>query len=238
MKRINNFVLWMFFIIYEEIIFSISVFNSIKSSGYIILLSAMFAVILNLLTSIKRKISIVLSYIFTIIIIGLIIAIGVLVYMKLNNKDEKIEEITPLEEMTEEQERETMISLYFINQETSTLAPEARKIDVKELIKDPYKMLIDLLIEGPKNEKLVKGIPEGTRVNNAVLKNGTVELDLSKEFIDNQKGETRQIELCIYSIVNTLTELNEVNFVKILIDGEENKKIGDIDLNQEFARQD
>ena len=74
MKRINNFVLWMFFIIYEEIIFSISVFNSIKSSGYIILLSAMFAVILNLLTSIKRKISILLSYIFMIIIIGIFIA--------------------------------------------------------------------------------------------------------------------------------------------------------------------
>lgn len=74
MKRINNFVLWMFFIIYEEIIFSISVFNSIKSSGYIILLSAMFAVILYLLTSIKRKISILLSYIFMIIIIGIFIA--------------------------------------------------------------------------------------------------------------------------------------------------------------------
>ena len=172
------------------------------------------------------------------ILVILIIVIGVLVYMKLNNKEEGEIEITPLEEITVEQERETMISLYFINQETSTLAPEARKIDVKELIKDPYKMLIELLIEGPKNEKLVKGIPDGTKVNNAVLKNGIVELDLSKEFIENQKGETKQIELCIYSIVNTLTELNEVNFVKILIDGEENKKIGDIELNQEFARQD
>lgn len=74
MKRINNFVLWFFFIIFEEIVFSISVFNSIKSSGYIILLSAMFAVILYLLTSIKRKISILLSYIFMIIIIGIFIA--------------------------------------------------------------------------------------------------------------------------------------------------------------------
>lgn len=175
---------------------------------------------------------------FKILFVGLIIVIGVLVYMKLNNKEEKIAEITPLEEMTEEQERETMISLYFINQETSTLAPEARKIDVKELIKDPYKMLVQLLIEGPKNEKLTKIIPEGTKINNAVLKNGTVELDLSKEFIDNQNNETKQVELCIYSIVNTLTELNEVNFVKILIEGEANKKIGDIDLSQEFARQD
>lgn len=180
----------------------------------------------------KRKI------LFTIILVILIIVIGVLVYMKLKNKDEEIAEITPLEEMTEEQERETMISLYFINPEISTLVPEARKIDAKELIKDPYKMLVQFLIDGPKNEKLTKAIPDGTKINNAVLKNGIVELDLSKEFIENQNGETKQIELCIYSIVNTLTELNEVNFVKILIDGEGGKKIGDIDLNQEFARQD
>lgn len=74
MKRINNFVLWFFFIIFEEIVFSISVFNSIKSSGYIILLSAMFATILHLLTSMKRKVSIILSYIFIVIIIGIFIA--------------------------------------------------------------------------------------------------------------------------------------------------------------------
>lgn len=173
------------------------------------------------------------------IFIILVIIIGVLVYKKLeSNKEEISAEITPLEEMTEEQERETMISLYFVNSETSTLAPEARKIDVKELIKDPYKMLVELLIEGPKNEKLAKSIPEGTKVNKAELKNGIVELDLSKEFIENQKEDQKQVELSIYSIVNTLTELNEVNFVKILIDGEENKKIGEIELNQNFTRQD
>ncbi len=74
MKRINNFVLWMFFIIYEEIIFSITIFNSVKSLGYIILFSTMFAVILNLLTNIKRKVSIILSYIFMTIIIGIFVA--------------------------------------------------------------------------------------------------------------------------------------------------------------------
>ena len=180
----------------------------------------------------KKKILLMLIFII------IVAVIGVLVYKKQEDKKEEVSEITPLEEMTEEQERETMISLYFANSETSTLAPEARKIDAKELIKDPYKMLVQFLIDGPKNEKLAKAIPDGTRINNAVLKNGVVELDLSKEFIENQKGETKQIELCIYSIVNTLTELNEVNFVKILIDGEENKKIGEIELNQNFARQD
>ncbi len=74
MKRINNFVLWFFFIIFEEIVFSIAIFNSIKSLGYIILFSAMFAAILHLLTSMKRKVSIILSYIFIVIIIGIFIA--------------------------------------------------------------------------------------------------------------------------------------------------------------------
>lgn len=74
MKRINNFALWILFIIYEEIIFSLAIFNSIKSLGYIILFSTMFAVILHLLTSIKKKASIVLSYIFMVIIIGIFIA--------------------------------------------------------------------------------------------------------------------------------------------------------------------
>lgn len=74
MKRINNFALWILFIIYEEIIFSLVIFNSVKSLGYIILFSTMFAVILHLLTSIKKKASIVLSYIFMVIIIGIFIA--------------------------------------------------------------------------------------------------------------------------------------------------------------------
>ncbi len=74
MKKINNFILWAFFIIYEEIIFSIAIFNSIKSLGYIILFSTMFTVVLHLLTTIKRKPSIILSYIFIITIIGIFIA--------------------------------------------------------------------------------------------------------------------------------------------------------------------
>ena len=171
----------------------------------------------------------------------IILLIGVLIFRKVVNKEENIEtEITPIEEVTEEQERQTMISLYYTNIETNTLMPEARRIDVKELLENPYKTLVELLIKEPKNEKLKTSIPEGTKVNNAVLKNDIVELDLSKEFIENQKGGIDEVSLSIYSIVNTLTELNEVNSVKILIDGKENEKFKDIDfsLENEFVRKD
>ena len=74
MKKINNFILWVLFIIYEEIVFSLAIFNSVKSLGYVILFSIIFAVILHLLTSINRKLSIFLSYAYMIIVIGIFIA--------------------------------------------------------------------------------------------------------------------------------------------------------------------
>ena len=176
------------------------------------------------------------------LVIMLVVIIAVLAFMKFFEKEEETipTEITPLEEITDEQERQTMISLYFVNQENNKLMPEARRIDVKLLLDNPYKTLVELLIEKPKNEKLESAIPEGTKVNSAKLQDNTIELDLSKEFVENQNGDIEKASLSIYSIVNTLTELNEVNSVKFLIDGEENVKFSNLDLSLEgrFIRRD
>lgn len=74
MKRINNLILWILFIIYEEIIFSLAIFHSLKSLGYVILFSIMFAAILHIITSTNKKINIILSYVSMIVIIGVFIA--------------------------------------------------------------------------------------------------------------------------------------------------------------------
>ncbi len=152
-------------------------------------------------------------------------------------KEENTTEITPGEEMTEEQERQTMIALYYTNIETNTLVPEARVIDAKKLLENPYKTLVEYLIEAPNNEKLKSSIPEGTKVNGAILSGDTVILDLTREFINEQNEES--IKLGVNAIVNTLTELNEVNAVRILIDGEENVKPQgtDASLSEEFGRE-
>lgn len=57
---------------------------------------------------------------------------------------------------------------------------------------------------------------------------------MSLQLGQNEEGAI----LSIYAIVNTLTELNEVNCVRILIDGEENAKIegSEISLSQGFTR--
>ena len=175
-----------------------------------------------------------------IIITILLIIAGILIYVKVVNKPSKTAEteITPLEEITDEQERETMISLYFTNTETYVLMPEARVVDAKVLLENPYKALVEMLIEGPKSDKLKTNIPKETKVNNAELVGDMVKLDLSQEFLNNQVGDIEIASKSIYEIVDTLTELNEVNSVKILIDGEENKKFDsfDLDFKEPFVR--
>ena len=150
-------------------------------------------------------------------------------YFLFYNKNTEVvtNEIVPEEEISEEQMRQTIVSLYFFNETTQSLAPEGRLIDVKELLDNPYMKLMELLIQGPQNESLVATIPEGTKVNKAEVKGDILYLDLSKEFIDNHSGGEEQESRTIYSIVNTMTNLTEVDAVKILIDGEENKAFND-----------
>lgn len=185
----------------------------------------------------NKKILIILIII--IIILGII---GYYIYTTIhkNKKQEEIIEFVPEEEITTSQLRTTMVSLYFNQKDTNTLVPEPRNIDVKELTKDPYNTLIKLLIQGPKNDKLEKLIPDGTKINKIELKKGILQIDLSKEFIDNHKEGIEAESRTIYSIVNTVSCLNEVEAVKIIIDGKEDACFKDnkLNLKDPFVRED
>lgn len=166
------------------------------------------------------------------IIIAIIVVIllggGVWYFLFYNkNAETEVNEIIPEEEISEEQMRQTIVSLYFYNNTTKSLVPEGRLIDVKELVEKPYDKLIELLVQGPNNTELSKTIPDGTKVNKIELKGDTLYIDFSKEFVDNHEGGEEKEKATIYSIVNTMTNLTEVNSIKILIDGEENKAFND-----------
>lgn len=185
--------------------------------------------------------------IFTIILIILVllIIIGLCIFYFINKYNSKVSskqltEYTPQEEMSDDEMRKTIVSIYFKNIETNTLVPEAVCIDVKELADNPYSKLITLLLSGSSNDKLECPLPEGTKINNAYLNDGTVYIDFSKEFIDNAPAGVEEESLIVYSIVNTLTELNEVSGVKILINGEENSSFSDNGMNfkEIFVRND
>ena len=185
-----------------------------------------------------------LLFYITVAVILILIIIALIFIVKPNNSNESISneilEYTPVQELSDDEIRKTIISLYFKNIETNTLIAEAKCIDVKELYKDTYTYLINMLIAGPENEKLESAIPEGTKVNSCTLKGNTLYVDLSREFIDNAPTGIKEESMVIYSIVNTLTELNEVSGVKFLINGEEDLqfKDGKISLKEIFVKND
>ena len=154
------------------------------------------------------------------IIILLAIILAIVAYFFMQKKGGEIQK----EYQPDEQMRQTIISLYYRNKETGELMPEGRLIDVKTLLNDPYKTLIEMLIEEPRNNKLESAIPKETVINKVELKDDILYLDVS---IENHQGGEKEENTTIYSIVNTLCELTEVNKIKILIDGEENKEFKD-----------
>ena len=173
----------------------------------------------------NKKIGIIFFTAFMILLIGGFFAIR---YVKNKEKETVVEEYVPEEEITEEQVRQTIVSLYFPNKETNELNPEARLIDIKEIMNNAQEKLISLLVEGPKNEKNKKVIPEGTKLNKSYFEGDCVVLDFSSEFLNYNKEEEKAKENLIDCIVNTLTELTEVNKVKILVNGNENAEFNEV----------
>lgn len=164
-----------------------------------------------------------------IIIIVILILIGGIIYIVINKKNNtKQEEYEPQEEISEQQVRQTMVSLYFLNKNTNEIEPEARLIDVKEMVKEPYKTLVNLLIEGPKNENHSKTIPERTQLLGTELKGETLTLNFSEEFLNSENSQD-----AMKCIVKTLTELTEVNSIKVLINGEEKDNLKDTYVRNE-----
>lgn len=137
---------------------------------------------------------------------------------------EQYEEYTPQEEISEAQYRETIVNLYFLNKDTKQIMAEAIAIDAKELVINPYKKLIELLLAGPKNEKLERIIPEGTTVYDAGIEAGCVVINFSKEML-NFTGDEILKNNIINSIYKTLNELTEVNSIRFLVEGEENMQL-------------
>lgn len=151
-------------------------------------------------------------------------------YLKGKQVSSRVEEYTPQEEITDEQMRKTMVNLYFYNNETGELETEARLIDAVDLIENPYLKLVQLLIDGPKSEKLKSLMPEDAKVIKTEFDSGCVTVDMSIEFMNYIEDKDLKNKM-IYCIVNTLTELTEVESVKFLVNGQENEA-----FNEEYVR--
>lgn len=141
-----------------------------------------------------------------------------------NTKNVEVEtdvnEYTPQEEISNAQNRMTLLTLYFVDSASGKLIPEVRQIDVKEIIDNPYEKIMNLLIAGSQNESIGKSVPEGTKLNGIKLEKENLVIDVSKEFTTKYEAGSEEQKNMIFSVVNTFLEFKEVSSVTFLIDGE------------------
>ena len=142
-----------------------------------------------------------------------------------NKTQNKIKEYTPEQEITDEQSRQTIVSLFFVDGETGQLVPEARLVDIKELVNLPYEKLANLLIDGPKNDKLKKTIPDNTKILKSYTDKDCLVLDFSSDILSFDKEDKNAKQNLINSVVYTMTQFTEINSVKFLVDGVENEEL-------------
>ena len=170
----------------------------------------------------NKKIIIIFIILLIVIIIG---GYFIIKNVKESTQNTMVEEYIPQEEITNEQLRQTIVSLYFLNKESGELEPEARLVDIKEIINNPYEKLVNLLMEGPSNERLEKIIPENTKLLKNYLEGDCIILDFSNEILNYNKEDEKAKNNIVESLSKTLTQLTEINKIKILINGEENTEI-------------
>ncbi len=108
--------------------------------------------------------------------------------------------------------------LYFANNKNK-LVEENRNVEFKQN-KSKELHIVEELINGPKDDKNIKVIPSETKIRNIKTEDSICYVDLSADFINKLYNNSQQEELAIYSIVNSLTKLSNVNKVQLLIDGE------------------
>ncbi|MEA2015970.1 MAG: GerMN domain-containing protein, partial [Actinomycetota bacterium] len=87
------------------------------------------------------------------------------------------------------------------------------------------------LLKGPAKSYHFPVIPAGTELIDADTKDNIAKIDLSQEFLDESLDTRILDEYIIYSIVNTLTELPEIEGVIFYIEGIRIKVYGNIDLS-------
>lgn len=163
----------------------------------------------------KKTVWFVVIILFIVLILFLILKNG-----KTTKTENTFGEYTPQEEISDEQNRMTIVTLYFLNPNTGELIPEARGIDVKDLMKNPYETILGLLIEGSEDSKIGKTIPDGTKVNSVKREGELLIIDFDEFFTSQYEMGSEQQMKMVYSIVDTFLELKEITAVKFLVNGE------------------
>ncbi len=113
-------------------------------------------------------------------------------------------------------EKEHTLRIYFADENQRYLIPTTRKVVSSENL--PIYVIYQLL-EGPGEEGLLATMPKATRLLNFQLEDGIATVDFSSDFLTNRPRTELGERMTLYSLVNSLTELDGIAGVRLLVEG-------------------
>ena len=169
------------------------------------------------------------------VVASIIMFSGCSVLQKLGLQKEPEDELRPVssiiigENEASKLTDKTPLRLYFANEDNTKLKLEIRYVDstdIKDSTSNMATAIVNELIKGPSDERLFKRtVPAEAKLLSPVsIKNKVATVDFSKEFKTKHPGGKDAEKMTIYSIVNSLTELEEIEKVRFLIEGKEQKE--------------
>ncbi len=129
-----------------------------------------------------------------------------------------------------------ILKLYFANADGTDLVVEERVVEVNAN-QAREKTILEQLIAGPLNKEYKSVIPAETKIRDVTTtSDGTCYVNLSQEFVTKQSGGLEGEALTVYSIVNSLCELDGVDKVQFLIEGQKQDEYkGKLDFKTPFT---
>jgi len=107
--------------------------------------------------------------------------------------------------------------LYFIDALSGHLVPENRDVTVRN--NRMVDGIVTALQEGPKNKQLLRPLDETVHVESSEIEGRVCFLNFNKEFLNTRQWQTLNHSLVLNSIVDSLTEQEQIQSVQFLIDG-------------------
>ncbi len=121
-------------------------------------------------------------------------------------------------------------TLYFADEEGTGLKAEKRKVYYSTSIPKEREVM-ELLLRGPASSGLKGTMPAELKILNVTLSDNTVYVNLNEAFLNGTEGIEEKV--VVYSLVNSLVELEGVEKVQISINGENKYSLGEgMDLSQ------
>ncbi len=110
------------------------------------------------------------------------------------------------------------VSLFYGSAGNEELVSEERQITYNAG-DDKYKAVLEELIEGTANQDFIANIDKDTGVYGTIKQNNDLIINLTQDFL-SFGGSVAEV-VAVGSIVSTLTQFDEINRVKMLVEGEE-----------------